>query len=450
MSINSQKSKSTQGLTPSFVVRKQFNRVTLKSMYLKALKHILMLFMFFNLAVSAYANDSTITFLQAEYEAMFKIAKRENKAVMLYFHFDGCGACHKMENTAFKDRKVVEFFNKNFVSFDINTRGSGMKTNKLYNIRLHPTFILYDVAGNEIHRMVGLFTPEEFYKQASEALFSQKNLTHYKKRYEEGNRQPDFLFEYAYMLRDAQALDSNVVNDYLNAIDTSDYVNEKNLRFMYEFCVHNYKICIPINNPRFNFMLKNKQLFNELFDSNQVNTRIVWILNSAIDNAIEEKNENAFTQYIDMLKPYDTGEKRFFKEMDGRITGAMMSKSLVLSSCLSYYDKTEDKTNYLKTGDTYLTKFWNDAEELNTFAWNVCEQTDSATAEKIDLAIKCSVRSISIKNNYANNDTYACLLYKSGDKKNALNQAKKAIALAKKEKEDYSLTELLIDWMKKK
>jgi thioredoxin-related protein len=427
-----------------------FTKLSFGLNYTKRLKYIILLGMFLFNHVSVFASDNTIAFTNVGYNALFATAKREHKGVMLYFHFDGCGACHKMENSVFKDPKVVTFFNKHFVNFEINTyKREGMLINKHFNIHMHPTFILYDTSGNEIHRMVGLFTPEEFYKQASEALFSKKNLTNYNKRYEEGNRQPDFLYEYAYMLRDAQALDSVVVNDYLNAIDTSDYVQKKNLHFMYEFCVHNFKICIPIKNPRFNFMLKNKKLFNELFDSNQVNMRIVWILNSAIYNAIEDKNEKAFTQYIDMLKPYDNGEKRYFKEIDGRTTGMLTSKSLVLLSWLNYYEKINDIPNFHKTGDAYLAKFHDDSEELNNFAWEVCESTDTLFAEKIKLALRCSIRSIALKDNYANNDTYACLLYRSGDTKNALKQAKKAITLAKKEKEDYGLTELLIDRIKK-
>jgi thioredoxin-related protein len=77
------------------------------------------------------STDSTLFLRPINYSEVFEVAKKENKTVMLYFHFDQCGACRKMEKTAFIDNEVAEFYNKNFVSFEINTRkGEGIETNK--------------------------------------------------------------------------------------------------------------------------------------------------------------------------------------------------------------------------------------------------------------------------------------------------------------------------------
>lgn len=410
------------------------------------MKHILTLLTFFLWSCVCLASDTTIVFRQMSYSDLFERAKKEGKGVMLYFHFDGCGGCLQMGKTAFKDKKVIDFYNTNFINFEINTRKKeGVEINKKYNIRLHPTFIFFDNAGNELHRFVGAFSPEEFYKQANDALFSQKNLTNFEKRYKEGNREPDFLFDYVYMLRNAYELDSTIVNEYLDAIEIKDYALEKNIRFIYEFCIYNSKILIPFNDSRFNFLLNNKNLFYKYFDSDQVKTRIVWILNDAVYKAIEEKDEITFFQAVEILKEYDTKEEYFLKDMNGSVRGMMTSKNLVLSSMLSYYKKMEDKSNYLKTLEIYISKIWDNADELNNFAWKVFEDAKNEESEKINTAIKCSIRSIELQNNYANNDTYAWLLYKSGNKKNALKQANKTIEIAKKNNQDYSETQKLID-----
>lgn len=410
------------------------------------MKQILTILTFFAWSYSTLASDTTIVFRQVNYADLFDLAKKENKGVMLYFHFDGCGACVIMEKTAFKDNNVFDYYNANFINFEINTlKGEGVDINKIYNVKLHPTFIFFDNTGSEIHRIVGVFGPEEFYKQANNALLSNKNLTNYKRLYNSGNRQPDFLFDYTYMLRDAYELDSTVVNEYLDITNENDYNLEKNIKYIYEFSIHNFKIFLPFNNPGFNFLINNKELFYEHIDSNQVKTRIVWILKNAIYKAIEEKDEEIFLQVIKTLKEYDTGEQYLFKERDGRITGMITSKNLVLSSMLHYYEKIGDKSNYFKTLDTYILKIWDDAHELNNYAWGVYEQAQDKESEKIQTAIKCSIRSIELKNNYANNDTYAWLLYKSGAKKKALKQAKKTIEIAKKNNQDYSETQKLVD-----
>ena len=63
----------------------------------------------------------------------------------------------------------------------------------------------------------------------------------------------------------------------------------------------------------------------------------------------------------------------------------------------------------------------------------------------IEYALRWAKKSIDIKQDYANTDTYAALLYKSGNTKDAKTQAEKAIELAKKENTDYKGTQELLD-----
>lgn len=393
---------------------------------------------------TAFASDTTITFRKIEYSKVFEIAKKENKAVLLYFHFDGCAACVKMEKTAFKDQQVCDFYNSNFVNFEINTkRETGTETNKIYNVRLYPTFIFLDNTGKELHKIVGVFTPEYFFQLAKNALYTNKTLPIYNDLYSKGNRRADFLYEYSYMLRDAYELDSTVTNEYLNSINLTAFPQEKNIRFIFEFCIYNFKIFTPFQTTAFTFLIQNKDKFYLYFEKDQVNTRIVWILKYTIYKAIDENDDQTFNAAIEILKEFDTGEQYLFKEMDGRITGEVGSRNLVLSSMLAFYDKKGEIEKYWQILNKYISKIWNDANELNSFAWNIYEQAEDR--DKIKVALKCSLRSIELNDNYANNDTYACLLYKSGDSKKALIQAEKAIDFAKKSNEDYGQTMKLVE-----
>ncbi len=410
------------------------------------MKHALLLPVLLIWSHWVIASDSAIAFRSINHADLFEVAEKENKGVMLYFHFDGCGACVLMERTAFIDENVADIINANFVSYDINTRkGDGIEINQIYNIQLHPSFIFFDNTGKEIHRLVGLFSPEDFYDQVNDLLHSNKSLTNYKGKYKAGKREPDFLFEYTYMLRDAYELDSIVVNDYLNVLDESDYSLEKNIKYIYEFCIHNFKIFMPFNNPGFDFLLNNKTLFYQYFDSSQVRTRIVWILYFSIYNAVEQNDEKTFKEALAMLELFDTGETFYFQEMDGRTTGVLYGKSLVLSSLLNYYKKIDDQTNYKKTEEKYIAALWDDPIALNNYAWSVFEHADDDQIEKIQTAIECSVRSIELSDNYANNDTYAWLLYRLGDIENAYSRAIRAIEIAKSNNQDFSETQKLID-----
>ena len=196
--------------------------------------------------LSVVASDTTLVLRQTSYSQVFELAKKEKKAVLLYFHFDGCGACVKMEKTAFVDKKVADFYNSNFVCFEVNTRkGEGIETNKIYNVQLHPTYLFLDANGKELHKIVGVFSPDKFVLQAQNASSSTKTLSHYKQLYNTGKREADFLFEYCYKLRDAYELDSLVINEYLNTQPINDLSKEKNIKFIYEFAVHAFKITTP-------------------------------------------------------------------------------------------------------------------------------------------------------------------------------------------------------------
>lgn len=85
---------------------------------------------------------------------------------------------------------------------------------------------------------------------------------------------------------------------------------------------------------------------------------------------------------------------------------------------------------------------WNDAQQLNSFAWNTYENVNDK--DKLARAITWAKRAIKLEETSANLDTHAALLYKTGDFNKALIIANKAIAKAKKEEKDYSLTIELI------
>jgi len=115
--------------------------------------------------------DSTIVFSQVKYSEIFELAKKENKPIMLYFHFNGCGACIKLEKTTFINKEVIEFVNQNFICYSVNiSYKEGKETNYIYNIRGFPTILFLDTNGKIIHEIIGLQPPDSFIQEARKAL----------------------------------------------------------------------------------------------------------------------------------------------------------------------------------------------------------------------------------------------------------------------------------------
>jgi len=86
---------------------------------------------------------------------------------------------------------------------------------------------------------------------------------------------------------------------------------------------------------------------------------------------------------------------------------------------------------------------WDNYTALNSLAWEVYE--NESDNEKLENAIKWVKHSIELDKNYYNSDTYAALLYKTGNYKEALVIAQEAIVIAKETNDDFSVTAKLIE-----
>jgi thioredoxin-related protein len=89
------------------------------------------------------------------------------KAIMIMFEQDGCPACAYMKEHVLNRVDVQNFYRQRFVNFSLNIFGAvpvkdfagSNFTEKSYaqsiNITGTPTFLFYDLAGNEAVRIVG-------------------------------------------------------------------------------------------------------------------------------------------------------------------------------------------------------------------------------------------------------------------------------------------------------
>ncbi len=405
---------------------------------------LLFLLALWPISLAVNASDSTIVLNQfRDLDEAFIKAKSEDKKVMFYFHFDGCGACRKMEHTTFLDKSAYEFYNENFVTFEINSlKGIGIDIKKNYDVSVHPAFVFLDVDGEVLHKIVGVYEPSEFINQADKALSKTKNLTSMRASYMDGNLDKDFLFEYAYALRDASELDSIMVNEYLNELTYEELDSKRNIAYIYEFAIHNHTPTIEIESPAFQFLLNNEEKFNAHFEEDQVKSRIVWLLYYHLNTAIEKKDRQAYEDILTLARPYESGESYYFKEMDGKLTGILYNH-FIFQSEMHWAELHESKEVYLSKVDDYIETMWDNDFQLNNHAWMTYENKEDR--DLLIKAKKCSIRSIELKNDYSYNDTLAWILFKLGDKKEALEQAKTAILIGKKAEEDVSETVRLVE-----
>ncbi|MHA7102505.1 TlpA family protein disulfide reductase [Roseivirga pacifica] len=117
---------------------------------------------------------------------------------------------------------------------------------------------------------------------------------------------------------------------------------------------------------------------------------------------------------------------------------------------IQYMDISYNVRSYM-FADYFGKEFiWEDYSGLNTYAWNYylehadSESTIDATDSEMATALEYVKRSIELSPGYSNTDTYAALLYLTGQYTEALKTAKEAIDIAKANEEDYETTNELI------
>lgn len=93
------------------------------------MKFLLSLFILFTFGFSSELK------IYYSYDEAVKIAKIENKDILMFVYSERCPWCHKMENKTLTDKKVIDFINDKYVFIKIN------KDKDIYPRDLEPRFL---------------------------------------------------------------------------------------------------------------------------------------------------------------------------------------------------------------------------------------------------------------------------------------------------------------------
>ncbi|WP_294241044.1 thioredoxin family protein [uncultured Chryseobacterium sp.] len=374
------------------------------------------------LFIGAFAFAQGIKFEESNFATVLAKAKKENKLVFIDAYTTWCGPCKLMAKNVFPQKTVGDYYNANFVNAKIDMeKGEGIEIAKKYNVKAFPTYLFVDGNGELVHRTLGYVEEGDFIQFAKDAGDPSKRLTALKQKFEEGEKDPEFLKNLAglTMYSDPE-FSGKVMERYFSSkteLDRNDI--QMLLSVTQNSDSPTYKI----------FQSKKAEISNvitpEKYDAIDKSIKISGLFKKSYNADTKSWNDNYFLTEAQKFMSKEEAEKTLKKALANR---ALRNKDIA----------TYEKLTLELNKDTSAMS----SEELNALAWNFFENV--ANKASLEKAVAWAQESVKKNENYANTDTLANLYNKVGDKKNAKLWAEKSIELAKKSGEDSADTEKLL------
>ncbi len=358
----------------------------------------------------------------ATWQQILDKAKKENKFIFLDAYASWCGPCKWMAKEVFPKKEVGDAINPHYISAKIDMeKGEGLELAKKYNVRNYPTYLFFDPNGELVHRSLGSMPAKDFISLCTNTLNPDKQFVSLKKKYDLGVRDTAFLRNYAQNANDAQDSTAQVaLKDFLGAVH-------------YELSPANIALIAYMTNSiqdtGYAIITDHKDLFFGLLGKDEINSKLeelVWI--EAKRAGKKGTDKEAFKRVIQQYIPEKTD-------------------LLCAEYELSLYKRSGNWSAYLPKAETFANVFCqNDWERLNDIANNFLENYSTRAA--LQTALKISLRSVEVKQNYINLLTTAQIYQKVKDKVNAAKYADKAFQLTTPDTDERTEVEQFIKTLK--
>ncbi|MCP4442678.1 MAG: thioredoxin family protein [Aureispira sp.] len=365
-----------------------------------------------------------IEFEKGSWAEVKEKAKKENKPIFVDAYTTWCGPCKWMAKNVFTEESVGEFFKANFVSYKMDMeKGEGPEFAKTHKVMAYPTLLFFGVNGDLVHKTVGAKQVDALISESEKALDPEKQIYTLKKKFDKGERDPKFLYDYAFALQEAYEDPTAVVKAYLKTQKQEDLASKRNFDFL-------YNLVRDFNSDEFKYVVNNKEKFEKAASKEDVDKYISGVLASAANNLLRNENSSA----------------KDIKSLEKEFKSVAPNKAAYYSAYLRCYFYQTDTKKGFKYTKKYMEKYCSNHSEMNSIAWTYYEQEDNP--KKLDAALGWVERAISIDKNWYNTDTRAHLLYKLGRYKQALVAAEESAKIGNDGGNDASGTEALIGKIK--
>jgi len=375
----------------------------------------------------SYSQNRAIKFEEGPWKEIVAKAKTQNKLIFIDAYSTRCRPCKYLASRVFTNDSAADFYNDNFINahFDME-KGEGLTIRSKYDVKAFPTLMFID--GNEqlVHKGVGAMGATALIKLGKNALNPEEQLITYNKKYDSGNRDPEFVVKYLKVLRDSYSDYHKVVDEYLLTIREDKLIDKNNWEI-----IKNYQH--DINSREIKLLIKNKKQFAEAFSEKEVDNKI----QTAFDNEFsKELQDNKFSKAV-----FDSLKNEVI------MSGYDKANEVIIEEDFSYYAIMKDMEKFVPAARKYFEMPEVNPYKYDEAAWTVFENSDKK--EDLLLASQWAKKGLEIIQKPAVYDTYANLQFKLGNKEEAIKYEEQALIIAKQNGDSGEELQKTLDKMKK-
>src|SRR6478735_3429773 len=235
-------------------------------------------------AAAVSAQNRAIKFETGTFAEVLAKAKKENKPIMMDAYTTWCGPCKMMDKQVFTNDSVADYFNANFIPYKSDMeKGEGKELAKRYEVMAYPNFLFIAPDGSILHRTTGSRPPQAFVEVGKDALNPEKRYATYLKKYESGNREPEFLAKFVEMKAYASVDNSKEFSDYLKTQNDKDILQRRNWNMIQYSTQYS-------DQPGFTRFVKNYPDFSKAYPKDSVDQFVLRVYENDIFRA-KSKND---------------------------------------------------------------------------------------------------------------------------------------------------------------
>ncbi|GAB4231442.1 MAG: hypothetical protein Tsb0034_03810 [Ekhidna sp.] len=359
--------------------------------------------------------ESQIKFETSGWDQALKLAKEQDKLIFLDAYAEWCEPCKVMEEYTFSDLEVGNFYNQNFINVRMDMEDyPGVELAEKFVVGVYPSLLFVNGDGEVIHRGCGSQDATAFLQLGEDALNDTLNLAAYERQYAGGDRSPDFLIDYLDLL-DGICLDAEgFASDYLQSLKTDELTGESGWAVLaaYQW---------DIFSREFQYLINNKQLFEDAIGKEAVNAKIY-------DTYLSQYQEVYLAEEL-----HDFGMRALMHSM-GQVT-FIGSDTLTVMLNLHYAEFKEEWETFAQNAIEFVGMTGMDhPEELGELAWKFYLYIDDRN--QLEIAASWAKQAVDKLPEPSLIDTYASLQFKLGNRKEAVSLEEKALELARELYED--------------